>query len=273
MPSIRTLVIPAAGMGTRLRPATYATPKELLRLVDKPIVYYLLAEAYQAGITQVVLVTHQDNLQTKQFFQSPNAEPLLGAFPGLEVSFVETSERRGDGQALLAVEERIGDQPFAVSMGDLVTLPGESILAELVHDFGETGEAVISVEEVPREKTGQYGVIDPASQQGNRHLVRGIVEKPVPREAPSTLAMTGKYVLYPEIFSYLRQLDGGEGELKLAHALNAYASEHPLNALAAHTRHYDTGTKADLLRAEIAFSLAHPDLKEVAHAELKKLLT
>ena len=266
------LVIPAAGMGTRLRPATYATPKEMLRLVDKPIAYYLLAEAYQAGIRRVLFITHEDNRQTRQFFEGPSAAPLLNDFPGLTVKFIETTTRGGDGQAILLSEQAVGNEPFAVTMGDLITLPGESILAELGEVFAKNGESVISVEEIPLEKTGQYGVIDPASQDGSLYRVRGIVEKPKPAEAPSTTAMTGKYILYPAIFAYLRQLDGGEGELKLAHALDAYAKDKALNACATRTRHYDTGTKIDLLKAEVAFSLAHPELKDKARGAIADAL-
>jgi UTP--glucose-1-phosphate uridylyltransferase len=265
-----TLVIPAAGLGTRLRPATYATPKELLRLVDKPIIYYLLAEAYQARIRRVVLVTHEDNRKTREFFESAAAASLLADFPGLAIDFIETSERGGDGQALLAAENAVGG-PFAVTMGDLLTLPGESILAELAEVFSQSGNTVISVEEIPREKTAQYGVIDPMSA-GPLYRVRGIVEKPAPAAAPSTLAMTGKYILNPSVFNYLHQIQGGAGELKLAHALDRYAKDHVLQAFAPRTRHYDTGTKIDLLRAELAFSLAHPDLAKHAREAIREAL-
>ena len=124
--SIDTLVIPAAGAGTRLRPITYATPKEMLRLVDKPIAYYLLAEAYQAGIKRVIFITHKDNQSTKKFFSNPLAKNLLVDFPGLAVSFIETGTRGGDGQAILLAEKAIAGRPFAVTMGDLLTLPGTS---------------------------------------------------------------------------------------------------------------------------------------------------
>jgi UTP--glucose-1-phosphate uridylyltransferase len=239
-------------------------------LVDRPIAYYLLEEAYRAGIRHVVFVTHKDNPRTKAFFQSKDSAPLLAPFPDLAVSFVETNERKGDGQAIMEAERIVGSRMFAVSMGDMITLPGESILAELVADFESNGEAIISVEEVPLEKTGQYGVIDPSASEGSHYCVRGIVEKPRPEEAPSTMAMTGKYVLLPEIFGYLHTLSGGDSELKLAHALNAYAKDRPLNALAARTRYYDTGTKIDLLRTEVAFSLAHPELGRDARTLLSE---
>jgi UTP--glucose-1-phosphate uridylyltransferase len=271
MKTVDTLIIPAAGAGTRLRPATYVTPKELLRLVDKPIAYYLLAEAYLAGIRRVVFITHKDNPLTKEFFESPRAAQVLANLPGLAVSCLETDARGGDGQALLCAEKVVGAGPFAVTMGDLITLPGESILAELMDTYRDWG-AAISVEEIPREKTGQYGIIDTVAPIHNLYRVVGIVEKPKPENAPSNLAMTGKYILPVSIFAYLRQLKGGSGELKLSNALNAFAKENLLYACAARTKHYDTGTKLDLLKAEIAFSLAHPDLKDKARQAIEQAL-
>lgn len=267
MKNVNTVVIPIAGAGTRLRPATYATPKEMLRLVDKPIIYYLLAEAYHAGIKRVLCITHVDNPQTKQFFESGKAKPLLDNFPGLSVEFIETSERRGDGQAFLLAEAHLSkDEPFAATMGDLIPRLGESLLDELVNSFGQTNTPVISVEKIPIEKTGQYGVIDPSEVIGRTYAVRGIIEKPKPEVAPSNMAMTGKYVLTPAIFDYLKALraEGGEGEIKLANALNAYAKEHKLNAYACESVHFDTGTKIDLFKAEVAFTLSDPELGDKA---------
>lgn len=269
-----TLIIPLAGLGTRLRPATYVTPKELLRLVDKPIICYLLAEAHLADITRVVLITHPDNTQTKDFFESSRAASLMKDFPGLSVEIVETNERGGDGQALLTVESILSpSEPFAVSMGDLLTLPGESILAELVAVFEETRNAVISIEPVPHEKTMQYGVIDPVEVEGPVYTVRAIVEKPEPAVAPSNFAMTGKYILHPEIFPYLHALKDGTGELKLANALDLYAKERTLLACVPQTRHYDTGTKLDLLKAEVTFALRHPEFKERASEVIEGILS
>lgn len=268
---VQTLVIPAAGEGTRLRPMTYVAPKEMLRLVDKPIAWYLLAEAYQAGIRRVIFITHKDNPFTKEFFESSRAAPLLADFPGLNVSFIKTDIRSGDGQAILLVKNILWAEPFAVSMGDIVTLPGTSILAELAAVYERIGEPIISVEEVPREKTAQYGVINPDEHMNNVYRVRSIVEKPLPAEAPSNLAMTGKYILKPSIFEYLEKLQGREGELKLAHVLDVYAREQVLNACVPHTKHYDTGTKAELFRTEIAFSLEHPELGDTARTILQEI--
>ena len=265
-PTVSTLIIPAAGLGTRLRPITYVYPKELVRLVDKPVCFYLLAEAYLAGIRQVIFVIHEDNLMTSEFFNSPDAENLLAEFPGLEVSFVETDERNGDGQAVLEAERFLsGQNAFAVSMGDLVTLPGTSILKELVDAYAVNSTPIISVEEVAREKTNQYGIICGTKLDAMRYQVDSIVEKPKPEEAPSTLAMTGKYILTPDIFEDLKEFEElNEGELKLAHALNRFAKRSKLEALKCKTPHFDTGTKHSLLETELRFSLEHPELQEIA---------
>lgn len=269
--SVRTLIIPAAGAGTRLRPITYAMPKEMVRLVDKPIAYYLLAEAYEAGIRHVVFVIHKDNRLTREFFDSENATPLLKNFPELRLTFVETDVRGGDGQAILLAKNAVkGEEAFAVTMGDLVALPGTSLIGELVDAYRQENTPVISIEKVAPEKTGQYGIIDPSGNRGRLYGVRGIIEKPQPEEAPSNLAMTGKYVLTLEIFSYLEALQAKtEGELKLAYALNDFARERGLHAWECIAAHYDTGTKIDLFKAEVAFTLVHPELGEAA----QKILT
>lgn len=254
---IKTLVVPIAGAGTRLRPITYVTPKELLRLVDKPIIYYILAEAYQAGITNVVCITHVDNTQTKDFFEGPHANAFLDDFPGLTIRFIETSVRKGDGQAILLAKDALPvEESFAVTMGDLIPILGSSLIDELVQVYTKTGVPVISVEEIAREKTGQYGVIDPLTSENGLHRIRSIVEKPAPEVAPSNLAMTGKYILTPEIFTALESVQekNGDEELKLAHALNLFAKENPLDAYECKQPHYDTGTKEDLFKTEALFT-------------------
>lgn len=268
---VNTLIIPAAGAGTRLRPITYATSKEMIRLVDKPIVYYILLEAKLAGITNIVFIIHTDNKATKEFFESERAKPLLVEFSNMCISFIETDERRGDGQALLLAKNLIQDgESFAVSMGDLITMPGTSLLKELIEQFNTIGP-VISVMDVPRARTAHYGVIEPKESNGRLHLVNSFVEKPKPEDAPSTLASCGKYILTPEIFKYLKveMQQNTDGEIKLAHALASFAKKSPLYAYHSETMCYDTGLKTELLKTEIAFSLEHPELKSTAREILK----
>lgn len=268
---VSTLIIPVAGAGTRLRPMTYVAPKEMLRLVDKPIAYYLLLEAHLANITHVIFIIHKNNRATKEFFESENAKPFLAEFPSMRLSFIETDERRGDGQAILLAKDMLSDEKsFAVTMGDLITMPGTSLLRELIEQFSTVG-SVISVMDVPRERTAHYGVIEPKESNGRLHVVNSFVEKPKPEDAPSTLASCGKYVLTSDIFEYLEieMQQNLEGEIKLAHALETFAKKSKLHAYHSETECYDTGLKTELLKTEIAFSLQHPELKETARQILK----
>ncbi len=193
MTTIQTIVIPIAGAGTRLRPLTYATPKEMLRLVDKPILYYLVGEAYEAGIRHVVLIVHSSRKTTKKFIESVDAQHIFHTdFPGLRFSFIETKKQFGDGQAIFEAEKLLKkEKVFAVTMGDLISLPGKSIIKEMKEIYDTNKTPIISVEKVEREKTRMYGVIDILKSKGRVHTLRGIVEKPEPALAPSEYIMTG----------------------------------------------------------------------------------
>ena len=262
MVKINSLVIPAAGIGSRLYPLTHIVPKEMLRLVDKPIFYYLIQEAYQADIKRIIFIIHAQKKALKDFLSSREAETVYNDFPGVTFSFVETSKRLGDGQAILQTKKLFKKgEVFAVTMGDLLPLPGKSLIKELKTVYEKYFVPVISVESIERSKTGQYGIINTKTSKGRLHLVSSIIEKPKPENAPSTLAMTGKYILTYEIFPYLEKLmkEGDKNEIKLANALSEYAQDYPLNAYECKNKHYDTGTKIDLLKTELVFSLTHPE--------------
>ena len=259
---INSLVIPVAGIGSRLYPLTYVTPKEMLRLVDKPIFYYLIQEAYLADIKHLIFIIHSKKKALKNFLLSRGAKTIYNDFPGITFSFIETTKRFGDGQAILQVKRLIKkDEAFAVSMGDILSLPGTSLVQEIKLIYEKYSIPVISVESIERSKTGQYGVIDPKTSRGRRHLVGSIIEKPKPEDTPSTLAMTGKYVLTYQIFTYLEKLmkERNKNEIKLANALTEYAQDYPLYAYECKSKHYDTGTKLDLLKTELLFALANPE--------------
>lgn len=266
-------MVPAAGLGTRLRPLTYITPKEMIRLVDKPIFEYLFAEAYEAGIRKIIFIIHRDNQALKKFIASADAKPILEQYPGLAISFVITNKRGGDGQAIYEARKLLtSNEPFALSMGDLLSLPGKSILKELIDVYLREKNPIISVAKVPRADTMHYGVIAPRARSGRRYEVEGIVEKPTPEEAPSTLAMTGKYVLTSQIFSYLQKIvkkPVGK-EARIADALNLYAKDKKLFALDCVNKYYDTGTKPMLLKTEFIFALNDPRFKKDMQAFLKK---
>lgn len=273
---VNTIVIPVAGAGTRLRPITYITPKELLRLVDKPIVYYLLKEAYEAGIRHAIFITHIDRKDLKHFLKSDKSREVLKEFPSLRFTFIETHQRLGDGQCLYEARNILKEEKaFAVTMGDLISLPGTSLIGELKKVYLKNRIPVISVEKVDRKKSKQYGIIDPKKSKGRIHYLKSIVEKPEPDKAPSEYAMTGKYILTPKIFDYLKRLlkeRKPNEEVKLANALRDYAKDHELLAYSCKNRHFDTGSKVDLVKTEIIFALHHPELKQHIQSSLNDII-
>lgn len=273
---INTIVIPMAGAGTRLRPITYVTPKELLRLVDKPIVYYLLKEAYEAGIRHAVFIIHVDRKDLKSFLKSKKAQEILKEFTGLRLTFLETRYRLGDGQCLYEARNILKrEKAFAVTMGDLISFPGRSLIGELKDIYLKNKVPVISVEKIDRNKSRQYGIIDPEKRQGRMFYLKSIVEKPEPKEAPSEYAMTGKYILTPKIFDYLEKLlkeRKPNEEVKLANALRDYAKNHKLCAYVCKNRHFDTGNKVDLVKTELTFALNHPELGQYIRLALNDII-
>ncbi|OHB19518.1 MAG: hypothetical protein A3F96_00875 [Parcubacteria group bacterium RIFCSPLOWO2_12_FULL_40_10] len=274
--TVNTIVIPVAGAGTRLRPITYVTPKELLRLVDKPIVYYLLKEAYVAGIRHAIFITHFDRKDLKTFLKSEKSQEVLKEFPNLRFTFIETHHRLGDGQCLYEARGILKkEKAFAVTMGDLISFPGTSLIGELKEIYLKNRTPVISVEKIDRKKSKQYGIIDPKKSNGRIHEIRSIIEKPDPKEAPSDYAMTGKYILTPKIFSYLEKLlkeRKPNEEIKLANALRDYAQDYELHAYTCKNRHFDTGNKADLIKTEIIFALHHQELKQHIQSSLNDII-
>lgn len=277
MKTINTVVIPVAGAGTRLRPITYATTKEMLRLVDRPIFYYLLKEAYEAGIYRAIFITHTDRKDLKNFINSKNVhDGVLKEFPGMRLESVETRRRWGDGQCLYDARNILKkEKAFAVTMGDLISYPGNSLIKELKEVYLKNKIPVISVEKIDKQKSKQYGIIEPKKSKGRLHTIKSIIEKPEPKDAPSEYAMTGKYILTPKIFDYLAELfkqRKNDEEIKLANALRDYAKDNDLQAYACKNRHFDTGNKLDLFKTEVIFTLKHPELRPYVKSALKSLL-
>ncbi|MEK7536903.1 MAG: sugar phosphate nucleotidyltransferase [Patescibacteria group bacterium] len=274
--AVNTIVIPVAGAGTRLRPITYVTPKELLRLVDKPIIYYLIKEAYEAGIHNVIFITHVERKDLRNFLKSKGARELLKEFSNINLRFLETDQRLGDGQCLFEARNILKrEKAFAVTMGDLISFPGTSLIGELKNIYLKNKIPVISVEKIDRSKSRQYGIIDPEKSDGRIHFLKSIIEKPEPKEAPSEYAMTGKYILTPKIFGYLGKLlkeRGPNEEVKLANALRDYAKDYKLCAYTCKNRHFDTGNKADLIKTELIFALRHPELRKRLRLVFKDIL-
>jgi UTP--glucose-1-phosphate uridylyltransferase len=276
---VRKAVFPAAGWGTRFLPATKAQPKEMLPLVDKPVIQYAMEEAVGAGVEQVIIVTSSQKRAIEDHFDhSYELEALLEAKGDIEmlrrvrqigdmaqISYVRQKEQLGLGHAVLMAKELVGHEPFAVILSDDVVIAERPCIAQLMDVYAETHSSVVAVMEVGREETSRYGVIDvdPAgsSQDPRRHKVRGLVEKPSPDDAPSTLAIIGRYVLTPKIFEKLEQTPrGAGGEIQLTDAISSLMAEQDVYAYQFEGTRYDAGTTMGWLKASVELALERPDL-------------
>ncbi len=276
---VRKAVFPAAGWGTRFLPATKAQPKEMLPLVDKPIIQYAVEEAVAAGIEQVIIVTSSQKRAIEDHFDhSYELEHLLEAKGDIEmlrqvrqigdmaeICYVRQKEQLGLGHAVLMAKDIVGHEPFAVILSDDVVVSERSCIAQLMDVYAETHSSVVAVMEVPHEDTGRYGVIDPDASvdTGDARLtkVRGLVEKPDPAHAPSNLAIIGRYVLTPKIFEKLEQTPrGAGGEIQLTDAIEALMAEQDVYAYAFQGRRFDAGTTMGWLKASVELAMERPEL-------------
>jgi len=272
---VRKAVLPAAGLGTRFLPATKAQPKEMLPVVDKPLIQYVVEECLASGIENIIIVTGRGkNAIEDHFDNSPELERFLenkGKTEQVEMvrsisnmvhfSYTRQKEPLGLGHAVLTARELVGDEPFAVLLGDVI-IPGPCpATRQIAEVYEETGIGTIAVEPVPPERTHLYGVIDaqPAEQSkwGPRLLrIRNLVEKPKRGQAPSNLAVTGRYVLPPEVFDCLeRTQPGSGGEIQLTDGLRLLVQEHGLCALVYKGKSYDAGDKLGFLKATVEIAL------------------
>jgi UTP--glucose-1-phosphate uridylyltransferase len=277
---VRKAVFPAAGWGTRFLPATKAQPKEMLPLVDKPIIQYAVEEAVAAGIEQVIIVTSSQKRAIEDHFDlSYELEHLLEEKGDIEmlrqvrhisdlaqVAYVRQKEQLGLGHAVLMAKDLIGHEPFAVILPDDVVIGDRPCIGQLIHAYERTHSSVVAVMEVPREETSRYGVIaaerseDPLDH-GRLHRVTQLVEKPEPKKAPSNLAIIGRYVLTPKIFDKLEQTQrGAGGEIQLTDAIQAMMEEQGVYAYEFEGTRYDAGTTMGWLKASVELALGRPDL-------------
>ncbi len=287
---VRKAVFPAAGWGTRFLPATKAQPKEMLPLVDKPVIQYAVEEAVAAGIEQVIIVTSSQKRAIEDHFdRSYELEHLLETKGDIEmlrrvrqigdmaqISYVRQKEQLGLGHAVLMAKDLVGHEPFAVILSDDVVSSERSCIAQLIDVYGETHASVVAVMEVPREETGRYGVIDPDTSvhTNDQRLtkVRGVVEKPDPSVAPSNLAIVGRYVLTPKIFEKLEQTQhGAGGEIQLTDAIEGLMHEQDVYAYAFEGRRYDAGTTMGWLKASVELALEQPEIGGEFRRYLKTL--
>lgn len=282
---IRKAVFPVAGLGTRFLPATKAIPKEMLPVVDKPLIQYAVEETLAAGIEILIFVTNRNKHAISDHFDAaPEIEAKLeeqgkakllerirGIIPdGAAAVFVTQEKALGLGHAVLCAEPVVGDEPFAVVLpDDMILDPDRGALAQLADLHRKTGASILGVEAVPPEATRKYGVVGVEEDAVGHQRVRAIVEKPEPEDAPSNLGVVGRYILAPGIFDHLRQTERGVGgEIQLTDAIAAMMVDSPVLACAFEGRRYDCGSRRGFLRATIDYALAHEDLREDLLAHL-----
>jgi UTP--glucose-1-phosphate uridylyltransferase len=277
---VRKAVFPAAGWGTRFLPATKAQPKEMLPLVDKPVIQYAVEEAVAAGIEHVIIVTSSQKRAIEDHFDiSYELEHLLEAKGDIEmlrrvrhisdlaqISYVRQKEQLGLGHAVLVAKELVGHEPFAVILSDDVVVSEQPCIGQLMQAYQQTHSSIVAVMEVDHDQVDRYGVIDPvrADPPGaptRLHRVRGLVEKPDPDRAPSNLAIIGRYVLTPKIFDKLEQTPrGAGGEIQLTDAIERLMAEQDVYAYAFEGVRYDAGTTMGWLEASVELALQRPDI-------------
>ena len=274
---IDTVVFPVAGLGTRFLPATKASPKEMLPVVDKPLIQYAVEEAIDAGARTLVFVTGRTKRALEDHFDMAyeletelagrGKQKLLDIVhdvlpEGVTCVYVRQREALGLGHAVLCARPLVGNRPFGVILADDLIDGGErSVMKQLAERFGATGRSVISVERVPRERTNQYGVVDLGGSEEAFAPIRDIVEKPDPADAPSNLAVVGRYLLTPRIFELLETTaPGSGGEIQLTDAIAGLLDEQGVDALEFVGTHYDCGSKMGYLRANVEYALKHPEL-------------
>jgi UTP--glucose-1-phosphate uridylyltransferase len=287
MKKIRKVVIPAAGFGTRFLPQTKAMPKEMLPIVDKPVIQYVVEEAVDSGIRDVIIVTGSAKRAIEDHFDVPNAELLKNLVEGGKTNFVDEITRLsemanfiyirqkgpyGNGTPILSAEPAIEDEPFAVLWGDEFIYSTPPRLKQMIDVYEKYGGIVISgVRIEKKEDLKRYGIADVTQVEGNVYKINAIVEKPEPDQAPSNLATHGGYILPPEIFDALRNLNPGKGgEIWLTDAINVLKNKGvPIFAVEIeNAKYYDTGNKLEYMKTAIELGLKHPDIG----GELKQFL-
>ena len=285
---VRKAVIPVAGLGTRILPATKIVPKELINVVDRPVLSYVVAEARAAGIEHFVFVTGRGKGAIEDFFDHQfemetllEARGKLAALDALRaelpepgrLSFVRQMAPRGLGHAVACARDIIGDEPFAVILPDMILDAEVSALKQALDQYQTTGGNIIVVEPVPEDQTHQFGVVALETHKGRLNRMTGMVEKPAPGTAPSNLIISGRYILQPEIFDLLdTQGAGAGGEIQLTDALARLMSVQDFYAYEYEGQTYDCGDKLGLLRANIAMALKHPELGPQARAMISSLI-
>jgi len=288
IPKITKAVFPVGGMGTRFLPATKAIPKEMLPVVDKPLIQYAVEEAYAAGIRQMIFVTGRHKRSIEDHFdtayeleaelESAHKNDMLAVVRSIKPEdmdciFVRQPRALGLGHAVLCAENLVGNEPFAVLLADDLMVGTPPVLKQMIQSFSTAPGTVLAVQDVPREHTKRYGIVSVSSDQRAYAAVDAIVEKPAPEDAPSTLGVAGRYILSPSIFQSIRaQPRGVGGEIQLTDGIAGLIGQEPVYSLRYTGTRYDCGSKEGFLQATIDLALANPDLADSVKAHMRTVL-
>lgn len=284
---IKKAVIPAAGLGTRFLPATKAQPKEMLPIVDKPTIQYIIEEAVQSGIEDIIIVTGRNKRAIEDHFdKSVELEMLLdrtGKHEMLaivedisnlvDIHYVRQKEPLGLGHAVLCAKKFIGDEPFAVLLGDDIVDSETPALRQMMDQFNKVQSSILGCNEVPKSEVNKYGIVEYSAQQGELFKVKSLVEKPEIENAPSTQAIVGRYILTPAIFDMLEKIGPDKkGEIQLTEAIDRLLEKESIYSYILKGHRYDVGDKFGFLQASIDFALKRPDLKDKLEAYLREII-
>jgi len=284
---LRKAIIPAAGLGTRFLPATKAQPKEMLPIVDKPTLQYIIEEAVQSGIEEILIITGRNKKSIEDHFdKSVELELELeakGKYDLLEevrkisdmvnIHYIRQKEPRGLGHAILCAKSFIGNEPFAVMLGDDIVDNEKPCLKQMMEVYARYKTTILGVQQIPRGDVSKYGIVDGRLIEDRIYKVRELVEKPSVEEAPSDIAILGRYVITPAIFGILEQTTPGKGgEIQLTDALNVLAQQEAMYAYIFEGRRYDVGDKQGFLQATVEMALRREDLREEFLAYLQRII-
>lgn len=275
--NVKKAIIPAAGLGTRFLPATKAQPKEMLAIVDKPTIQYIIEEAVASGIQDIIIVTGRNKRSIEDHFdrsielelelekseKTETLEMVRKISDMANIHYIRQKEPRGLGHAILTARHFIGNEPFAVLLGDDVVVSKQPCLSQMMDVYNEYKTSVLGVQRVAREVVNKYGIVDCKAIDNRVYKVRDLVEKPPIDKAPSDIALLGRYIITPTIFSYLETQDAGAGgEIQLTDALRRMAKEEAMYVYDFKGHRYDVGTKSGFIQANIEFALRNPETKE-----------
>ena len=275
MRKVRKAIIPAAGFGTRFLPATKAQPKEMLPIIDKPTIQYIIEEAIASGIEEILIITGRNKRAIEDHFDRSIELELLLTDQGkdellhlvkeiadVDIHYIRQKEAKGLGHAILCARRFVGNEPFAVMLGDDVVDADRPCLGQLIEKYNEYEGSILGVQEVAEDKVSSYGIVSPEKLTDDVWRVRDLVEKHAIHEAPSNLAVLGRYIISPKVFDFLAtQQPGKGGEIQLTDALCKLAQEEPMYAYRFKGRRYDIGDKQGFLEATVEFALKRPELR------------